>query len=64
MTPCTTHPALPCAHAGRCFGSVYWLGKSEPAKPLTQVRECRWKERVQRWEAEERRNQPVAPVGQ
>jgi hypothetical protein len=59
--PCDRCPEIPCAHAGFCWGKIYWEGKTEKAKPLAQVQECKWVDRCRKWWLDERRNQQVAP---
>lgn len=45
-SPCDLPPALPCCHAGRCYGRVHWEGKPAPGVPMEHVRECKWREQA------------------
>lgn len=50
MKPCDLPPALPCCHAGRCYGRVMWEGKTPASGPpgvaMEQVQACKWSERA------------------
>lgn len=44
--PCDLPPALPCCHAGRCYGRVHWDGKPAKGVPMEQVHACKWQDRA------------------
>jgi len=46
--PCDDHPGIRCATGGVCRGKLYWEGKADKPKPLSQVSECQWPGRA--WE--------------
>lgn len=44
--PCDHHPTLRCAHAGMCWGELYFGKPGVKAVPLAQVRECKYEATV------------------
>ncbi|MHC1792153.1 hypothetical protein [Solidesulfovibrio sp.] len=44
--PCDRYPDLRCAHAGQCWGVLYFGKYPEKAVPLAQVQTCKWRATV------------------
>lgn len=57
MKPCDHCPEIPCAHAGMCWGKIYWEGKplkQGDRKTVAEVEECGHVERCRRWYKQDR----------